>query len=107
MDTVVFARNLRRLIEGRGMTVKDFCIESEIPAATISRYLTGDREPKLSYVLRIAEFFNVSIDWLFGISESKLDIYPSEIREIASLYSTASVDDRKVIQAVLSKYRKD
>ncbi len=102
-----FAKNLRNLIEGRGMTVKDFCIDVEIPSATISRYLTGDRVPKISYILKICDYFNVSLDWLFGVSEDKLDIYPEEIRQIASLYSMASPDDRRVVQAVLSKYRKD
>lgn len=106
MENRTFSNNLRMLIESRGMTIQGFGMEVNIPTATLSRYLTGDREPKLSYVLKIANYFNVSLDWLFGISGEQFDVFPQEIREIASLYSVASPDDRRVVQAVLSKYKK-
>lgn len=102
-----FSTNLRRLIDSRGITIKDFCIDAEIPAPTISRYLTGEREPKLTYIIKICDYFNVSIDWMFGVSEDKVRIYPEEIQKIAALYSVASPDDRKVVQAVLRKYDKE
>ncbi len=31
---------------------------------TISRYETGDREPGLNELIRIADYFNVSVDYL-------------------------------------------
>lgn len=107
MDFSTFSNNLRMLIESRGLTTKDFCIDIEIPAATISRYLTGDREPKLSYVVKIAEYFSVSIDWMIGITGEKFDVLPADIQDIVSLYSLASEDDRRVIRMLLSKYKRE
>ena len=33
---------------------------------TISRYETGTREPSISELVRIADYFNVSVDYLLG-----------------------------------------
>lgn len=107
MDNTTFSNNLRLLIESHGLTVQDFSIECKIPHATLSRYLSGDREPKLSYVYRICQYFNVSVDWILGLSGEKFDVLTTDIQEVVSLYSIATPDDRRVIQAVLSKYKKE
>ena len=105
MDYSFFRENLRTLINVRGITIKAFAAEIDASAATISRYLSGDRTPDLPYVVKIADYFSVSIDWLLGINGDKFDVMPKEVQEVASLYSLASPDDRRVIQAVLGKYK--
>lgn len=37
---------------------------------TISRYETGDREPGIADLIKIADYFNVSIDYLVGRSDN-------------------------------------
>ena len=106
MDYSFFRENLKNLLSVRGYTIKGFAAEINASAATISRYLSGDRTPDLPYVVNIASFFNVSIDWLLGINGDQFDVMPKEVQEVASLYSLASPDDRRVIQAVLGQYRK-
>lgn len=106
-DYSAFRANLRRLIEVRGFTVKGFAAEVEITAATLSRYLSGDRTPDLPYVVRLAQYFNVSIDWLLGLNGEMFDVMPKELQTVAKLYSVATLDDRNVVQAVLSKYKEE
>ena len=36
---------------------------------TISRYETGEREPGIAELIRIADYFGVSIDYLVGRSD--------------------------------------
>lgn len=72
---------------------------------TLSRYLAGKRTPDLPYVVKISEYFNISIDWLLGLNGEKFDVMPPEIQEVALLYSVATKDDRRVVQAVLGKYK--
>ena len=36
---------------------------------TITNYENGSREPKIAYLIMIADFFDVSIDYLVGRSE--------------------------------------
>lgn len=102
-----FIVNLRMLIESRGLTLRDFCADVGIPASTVSRYLNEDREPKFSNVIKIAEYFNVSIDWLVGVTGKRIDVLPEDIQDVVFLYSLASDDDRRVIRTLLSKYEKE
>lgn len=104
MDFTYFQENLKRLMSSRGFSMKAFGDEVGITTATISRYLSGNRTPDLLQIIKIAEYFNVSIDWLLGINGDKFDVMPKEIQEIAQLYTVATPDDRRVVQAVLHKY---
>ena len=37
--------------------------------ATISNWENGVNEPKISYLIRLAKFFNVSSDYLLGLED--------------------------------------
>lgn len=105
MNFQVFRDNLQSLVKSHGLTMRQFGIETGITSATLSRYLSETRVPDLQYVMRIAAYFNVSIDWLVGFSDNKYSLLPEGVREFATLYQIASEDDRKVVQAVLYKYK--
>ena len=57
--------------------------------------------------MRLADFFDVSLDWLLGLSGERYNVMPQEIQDVADLYEVASPEDRRVIQAVLNKYREE
>lgn len=105
MDYRIFRENLRQLVTGSGKTIQDLAAELDMSTPTLSRYLTGKRTPDLPYVVRISEYFNISIDWLLGLNGEKFDVMPPEIQEVATLYAVATKDDRRVVQAVLGKYK--
>ena len=105
MDYQIFRENLRQLVNGSGKTIQDLAADLSMSTPTLSRYLTGKRTPDLPYVVRISEYFNISIDWLLGLNGEKFDIMPPEIQEVATLYAVATKDDRRVVQAVLGKYK--
>ncbi len=105
MDYSMFKNNLKALIDSRGVLIKYVAEAINATPGSMSRYLSGKREPDLKYVVALAEFFNVSLDWLLGLNGEKFDVFPPEIQQVANLYSLASPDDRRVIQAVLAKYQ--
>lgn len=105
MDFSIFKSRLRSLIESRGIYVSVLADELGISHPTLHRYMNGSRTPDLPYVVKIAEFFNVSIDWLLGLNGDKFDVLPADVQEVANLYSLASEDDRQVVRVVLSKYK--
>lgn len=107
MDYTIFRENLQSLIDIRSSSLKSLSEEIKVTPATLSRYLSGQRTPDLPYVVKIATFFNVSIDWLLGLNGDKFDVLPKEVQQIANLYQLASLDDRRVVQAVLAKYQKE
>lgn len=100
-----FKTNLRALIESRGVLGKDLAESINSTPISISRYLNGVREPELKYVIALAEYFDVSVDWLLGRNEDKFNILPPDIQELVNLYSLATSSDRAAVQSILEKYR--
>lgn len=105
MDFTVFQSRLRDLMDSRGLSMKSLAEQVNTTSATVSRYLSSDRTPDLAYIVKLADFFGVSIGWMLGLEEDRYAPLPKEYKELIDLYSVATPDDRRVIQAVLSKYK--
>lgn len=105
MDFETFKIRLEHLIESRGYSMHTFASEIGISTATLSRYISGNRTPDLKYICKIADFCDVSVDWLLGRDDEKYKAMPQDLQEVTQLYTIASEDDRRVVQAVLNKYR--
>lgn len=57
------AENLKYLREKKGMTQESFAsMIGEIGQKAVSKWETGEREPELSRLIKIAKFFGVSLD---------------------------------------------
>lgn len=100
-----FSDRLRLLVESRGITAKDLSRDVNIPDATIYRYIHGDRVPKIDNIIILAKFFEVSVDWILGLSDDKYETWPPAALDIARRYVVASPDDRRVVEAALQKYK--
>ncbi len=61
---------LKELREKRRMTQVRLGIELELNQDVISRYETLDRQADYQTLLDIADFFNVSLDYLFGRTDN-------------------------------------
>ena len=105
MDYKIFREHMRQLCDSTGKPLREIAEGLKISAATLSRYLTGDRLPEITYLVKVADHFHVSLDWLVGLSGDKYELMPPELHEVASLYGAANADDKRVVQAVLNKYR--
>ena len=55
---------LREIRKSRGVSQLKLAIALNMNQNTISRYETGEREPCISDLIRIADYFDVSIDYL-------------------------------------------
>ncbi len=61
-----FPERLRRLRERRGMNRRALSECCGISKNMVSRYERGERVPDIETATRIAEFFEVSLDYLCG-----------------------------------------
>jgi transcriptional regulator with XRE-family HTH domain len=102
-----FSTNLKSLMEANGLTGKALSDLTSIPDPTIYRYLSMARAPRMEYVVTIARFFNVSLDWLLGLSDNKYPSLTSQERRLLLKYNRASFEDRQVVDVVLDKYNVD
>ena len=58
---------LKELRKEKGISQLKLAIDLSTNQNTISRYETGERECDYATLIKIADYFNVSIDWLIGI----------------------------------------
>ena len=61
-----FPRRITMLRKERGLSQKQAAAELGISQALLSHYEKGIRECKLEFVVRVADYYNVSCDYLFG-----------------------------------------
>ena len=55
---------LKELRKKRGISQVRLAMDLNTNQNTISRYETGEREPGITELIRIADYFNVSLDYL-------------------------------------------
>lgn len=58
--------SLRLLREEKGLTQKDAASALNVAVSTYNQWETGKREPDCEMLQRIADYFSVSMDCLFG-----------------------------------------
>ena len=70
------------LREARGIRREEAAQALGLAYGRLSKYEQGIREPDMATLKRIAEYFNVSLDYLYGRSESDfVDRLPLDLRE--------------------------
>lgn len=70
----------------RGLTIDDVAIGTGISKAAISRYESGFREPAFHLIKYFCLFYNVSSDYLLGLTDDPKGIFgvtydPTQIEE--------------------------
>ncbi len=66
-----FPSRLKKAREKTGFTQREVSKETNISQSTIAKYETGDLEPDIEKLAILAEFYQVSADWLIGLSREK------------------------------------
>lgn len=95
----VLRDNMKDIMQVRGYTQQWLSAQTDIPDATISRYLSGVHNPKIEYVARMASAMGVSVDYLLGLSTSSVPNQPPspEIRALIAGYERADAHTKKMI----------
>ena len=62
---------LKELRIKRGISQLKLAMDLNMTQNTISRYETGEREPGINELIKIADYFDVSIDYLVGRHQNK------------------------------------
>ncbi len=70
-EKYTFPTRLRELMESYGTTQKKLADAIDMRPQTVSLYTTGQSFPDVNTLKKIAEFFNVSADYLLGLTDVK------------------------------------
>lgn len=60
---------LKEIRKSRGISQIKLALDLNTNQNTISRYETGEREPGINELIRIADYFDVSLDYLLERSD--------------------------------------
>lgn len=104
MEFPELQKRLRALMEGRGLSGLMLSDATDIPAATINRYLNGNRVPKIDNMMTLADYFGVSVDYLIGRQDDVNDMYEADVQNMVRRYRMASAKDRAAVDLILSDY---
>ena len=88
-----FAATLRNLMEKNGTTQKELADAVGVRPQTLSLYTTGETQPNVDKLLKIAEYFNVTTDFL--ITGTILEDIP--VREMLG-FSERTVENLKLVK---------
>ena len=67
----ILAKRLKQCRTENGLTQNEIAIYCDITEKTYQNYELMTREPKLGILLKIADIFNVSLDYLVGRTDKK------------------------------------
>lgn len=67
----IFSERLAELRDSRNLSQKEVAKEFGVVVRAYQRYEYGEREPQLSVLIRMADFYGVSIDYLAGRTDER------------------------------------
>lgn len=69
-DKKIFSERLKQLRLQQNLTLETLGNEFQVTKQTTSRWETGDRVPSIDIVYSLANYFNVSSDYLIGLTDN-------------------------------------
>ncbi len=97
---------INQLKKEKGMTNSDLAKATDIPNGTLTKMLAGYSDsPKLSYIVSIATFFNVGIDYLVSGVEENHNNFTLENDEIKLIdrYRKLNAHSKELVKLVINK----
>jgi len=92
---------LKELREKRRFSQDGLALKLNVSQSTISAYEIGERTPDLETLITIAKFFDVSLDYLVGLSDvrqsiTQSDLSPLELDHLYRYRQLSQTDKNKV-----------
>ena len=69
MSTMELSKRLKEIREEKGLSQRELAKLLNIDKSTVAKYETGERSPDADMIVKLADFFDVSTDFLLGRKE--------------------------------------
>lgn len=97
---MMYINRILQLIEENGLSARSFAQKIGLSANCVSEWKSGRIKPSLEHIIRIAAFFDVSADYLLGLSDSRK--YIVNDNQINALYDELSDIDKEKVKAYIN-----
>lgn len=65
----IFIERVKEQMQLNGITMYKLAKDLNVNKQTVNFWLNGVNEPKISYLIRLCNYFDVSADYLLGLTE--------------------------------------
>ena len=89
-----FHENLRSLLDEKDLTQKDVAVALNISPSTFGGYVQGTREPDFITLIKLAQYFHVTTDYLLGVEDGNSEV-PRE-KELLQIYRSLTKEQRSL-----------
>ena len=89
-----FGNELRKLRTERGMTQVELAAALDISRSAVGMYEHGERQPEFELLEKIADFFQVDMNTVFGKTDTELYTEVYMTRELANYFNVMN-DEQK------------
>src|SRR5690554_4677039 len=94
----MIGKRIRKLRENKGLTQLEFAKSINISNSTLSQYESEHRAPSDEIKIKIADFFNVSLDYLLGQTDDPRPIDQVNKENQERVTKALSDEDPEVIE---------
>lgn len=97
----MFKEKIKELMNSRNVSQRELANELNITESAMSRYISGERKPRVDILTKLARYFDVSIEELIGVENEISDFM--ELRGlVARSASSLTNDEIKELLNILS-----
>ncbi|MCI9357208.1 MAG: helix-turn-helix domain-containing protein [Lachnospiraceae bacterium] len=105
---MTFGERIIALRKEKGyVTRKSFAEKLKIPETTLRNYEKNEREPGHSFLIDLSDIFNVSTDYLLGLTDEKEKVRPYELKaseyKHIEKYRKLDMRGKKIVETVLDE----
>ncbi len=91
---------IQYLMEQNNITPSKLCSDLGLAKSSITDWKKGKAKPSVEALVKISEYFNVSLDWLITGKEYKKEITEDE-EEILKMYSQLDFEKKAEVRGFL------
>lgn len=100
----IFIDKISKLLEENNFTQRELAQKINVTEVTISRYLSGERRPRIEIVNKIADVFNVSIDYLFGKKNLVIGSQNEDFELFFRKYMSLNSEHKKALDLTINAF---
>ncbi|MEG1256855.1 helix-turn-helix transcriptional regulator [Clostridium sp.] len=104
---MTFGERLKELRESKGLTQEQISEVINVTRPTIAGYETKGKQPDYDKLKTLADYFNVSVDYLLGHSDTRTPQIKEEPKKFSTKVETiaAHLDDKNLTDDKIDKIK--
>ena len=97
-----FEEKLKQIMIQQGLTQKELAIRSGITEASMSKYLSGERTPRIDVIINLAHALEITTDELLGETDNNIrnDFFKTKTVLARGLENMSDDDKAKLITLI-------